>query len=193
MWRESRTTPGTVLIAEEHEECRQLFRQFLERCGYEVQTVPDGEHCASLLQRGCRPDVLVLSWELSRESDGGVWEWLRAGGSESLATVALTARMDPDFRRQEAEFPHIKWVQRPFRLTELLAAVQSADRDAYDTPRCLEALWRKATKPRYGVLFDSHASVREITAASVPASYTSGDRQQAHPDSLVVCQLEDRL
>jgi len=182
-----------VLIAEEHDECRQLFRQFLERCGYEVQMVSDGDRCVSVLQQGFRPDVLVLSWELSRDNGGGVREWLRNGGTESIATVALTARMDPDFRVQESEFPRIKWVQRPFRLTELLAAVQSADRDAYDTPRCLEALWRKATKPRNGVLFDSHANVREITTAPVSASYRNADRLKAHADSIVICQLEDRL
>jgi DNA-binding response OmpR family regulator len=193
MWMASRTGPATVLIAEEHDECRQLFRQFLERCGYEVQTVRSGDHCATLLQKGFRPDVLVVSWELPWADGSGVREWLQSGVGSGTAVVALTARMNPDFRLQESEFPEITWVQRPFRLSELLSAVQSADREAMESPRCLETLWRKTTKPQHGVLFESHASVKNVVDQALSTNSRMAVSPSPARDQFVVCQREDRL
>lgn len=68
--------PSRVLIAKEQVECCQLFRMFLQRCGYEVSTVHDGMSCVGALQSGPLPDVLILSWELhwgeGRESSSGL-------------------------------------------------------------------------------------------------------------------------
>ena len=44
--------PGKVLIAEEQAECCQLFKMFLQRCGYEVTTVHEGMSCVEALQDG---------------------------------------------------------------------------------------------------------------------------------------------
>ncbi len=207
--------PFRVLIAEEHEECRQLFRRFLLRCGYEVCTAADGLGCIAKLQTGPKPDVLILSWELpwcgtegaagaaghaghaghagldgldgnaghgTVDGDGvswscrdapvaghpgadGVCEWLEAACVDDIAVVVLTARMDADAALQEQSLPRVTWVQRPFRLTELLQAIQSADSISRQSWRCLENLWRKTTRPFNGILFDSAASTRDLSTA----------------------------
>lgn len=165
-----------VLIAEEHEECRQLFRRFLLRCGYEVATAEDGLSCIDALRHGPRPDVLILSWELPWGSGECVREWLEAARVEDIAVVVLTARMDPNFTAQEEALPRITWVQRPFRLVELLHAIQSANRISRSSWRCLENLWRKTTRPFNGVLFESEASTRDLSDSSrhqLSASATS--------------------
>lgn len=164
--------PFRVLIAEEHEECRQLFKRFLLRCGYEVTTAADGVSCIDVLRQGPKPDVLILSWELPWGDDRGAYDsgnpaadsvccWLESARVEDIAVVVLTARMDPNSADHEQALPRITWVQRPFRLTELLHAIQSADSISRQSWRCLENLWRKTTRPFNGILFDSAASTRD--------------------------------
>lgn len=169
--------PFRVLIAEEHEECRQLFRRFLLRCGYEVSTAADGASCMQALQSGPKPNVLILSWELpwgehlrgtefTQQAADGVCEWLESARVDDIAVVVLTARMHPDSAHQEQSLPRITWVQRPFRLTELLHAIQSAESISRQSWRCLENLWRKTTRPFNGILLDSAANTRDLSDAS---------------------------
>ncbi len=159
--------PGKVLIAEEQAECCQLFKMFLQRCGYEVTTVHDGMSCVEALQKGA-PDVLILSWELPWGEGEGVLDWVNDQGFDDMAVVVLTARMDVDTCQQEMSLPRVTWVQRPFGLVELLDAVQSAKRVRNNSWRCLEALWRKTTRPVNGVLFHSDATTEDLVAAKVP-------------------------
>ena len=93
--------PGRVLIAEEQVECCQLFKMFLQRCGYEVTAVHDGMNCVDALQDGALPDVLILSWELPFGECEGVLDWLQAHDFEDMAIVVLTARMDADTCQQK--------------------------------------------------------------------------------------------
>jgi len=118
--------PSRVLIAEEQEECCQLFRMYLQRCGYEVSTVHDGMSCIEALQDGLEPDVLILSWELPWGAGEGVLDWLQTQGVETMAVIVLTARMDADSYHQELALPRVTWLQRPFRLLELLSAIQTS-------------------------------------------------------------------
>jgi len=138
--------PSRILIAEEQKECSQLFQQFLQRCGYEVTTVHDGMGCVDALQDGLVPSVLILSWELPWGEGEGVLDWLQQR-NDDIAVVVLTARMDPDAELQEDSLPRVTWLQRPFRLTELLSAVQSAEKISRNSWRCLEALLRKNQSP----------------------------------------------
>lgn len=153
--------PSRVLIAEEQEECCQLFRMYLQRCGYEVSTVHDGMSCIEALQDGLEPDVLILSWELPWGEGEGVLDWLQVQGVDKMAVIVLTARMDADSYQQELALPRVAWLQRPFRLPELLGAIQTTERVPRNSWRCLEALWRKSTRPVHGVLFSSEATTNE--------------------------------
>ncbi len=154
---------GRVLIAEAQLECCQLFKMFLQRCGYEVTAVHDGMNCVDVLQDGALPEVLILSWELPLGEGEGVLDWMQAHGFEDMAVVVLTARMDADACQQESQRPGVTWLQRPFGLGELLAAVQSARRVPHNMWRSLEALWRKTTRPVNGVLFPSRATTMDIS------------------------------
>ena len=124
-----------VLIAEEEVECCQLFRMYLQRYGYEVTTVHDGIGCVEALQDSALPDVLILSWELPWEECPGVLDWLTAHGLDDMAVIVLTARMSIDPGPQELSLPGVSWLQRPFRLDELLHAVQSTWRGLRPQPK----------------------------------------------------------
>jgi DNA-binding response OmpR family regulator len=83
--------PRRILIAEEQQECCQLFQRFLQRSGYDVTTVHDGISCIEALNNGTTYDVLILSWELPNEEGEGVLDWLQYHGIDYMAVVILTA------------------------------------------------------------------------------------------------------
>ena len=56
--------------------------------------------------------------------------WLSAHGFDDIAVVVLTARIGTDTWQQEMSQPGVSWLQRPFRLDELLDAVRSRERVA---------------------------------------------------------------
>lgn len=153
--------PVRILIAEEQQECCQLFKQFLQRCGYEVTAVHDGVSCIEALSECAAYDVLILSWELPWGEGEAILDWVQYQGIEDLAVVVLTAHMDVDVSLQESALPRVTWLQRPFRLFELLDAVVSTEGVPRNSWRCLESLIRRSTKPVNGVLFDSDATTRD--------------------------------
>ena len=151
--------PLRILIAEEQQECCQLFTMFLQRCGYDVTAVHDGVSCVEALNTNEPYDVLILSWELPWGEGEAILDWVQYQGIDDLAVVVLTARMDGNGFLQESMLPRVSWVQRPFRLVELLDAVESTEPVPRRSWRCLEPLIRKSTNPVTGVIFDSNESL----------------------------------
>jgi len=146
--------PTQILIAEEQQECCQLFKQFLQRSGYQVTTVHDGISCIEELSNGTPYNVLILSWELPDQEGEGVLDWLQYQGIDHMAVVILTARMDKNYFLQESAFPNVTWVQRPFRLFEVLNAVRSAEPVPRISMSRLKTLLRESTRLVNGVLVD---------------------------------------
>ena len=159
--------PVRILIAEEQQECCQLFKMFLQRCGYAVTAVHDGVSCIEALNTGDHYDVLILSWELPWGEGEAILDWVQYQGIDDVAVVVLTARMDPDYSTQESALHRVTWLQRPFRLVELLDAVESTERAPRNSWRCLESLIHRSTTPVNGVLFDGDATTKHPLDARI--------------------------
>lgn len=144
-----------ILMAEEEQECSELFRQFLQRSGYEVTVVCNGSHCIEALNTGPAFDLLILSWELPHGEGEVVLDWLGQRGGSEIEVVVLTARMDANFQSHERLYPDVTWVQRPFRLPVLLDAVQATERVPHNSGRCLDQRPRKSSIPVLQVLSES--------------------------------------
>lgn len=169
--------PLRILIAEE-QQCCQLFKMFLQRCGYDVTAVHDGVSCIEALNNSDPYDVLILSWELPWGEGEAILDWVQYQGIDDLAVVVLTARMDLDYSTQESALPRVTWVQRPFRLVELLDAVESTERSPRNSWRCLESLIRRSTTPVNGVLFDGNESVEIPVDARILRPYRTVQEKQ---------------
>lgn len=121
--------PCRILIAEEHEECRELFAEYLRRFGYEVLTASDQNSCIDLLRATPSLEILVISRELPT-NEGILFpgEWLDAQRTLAPAIIVLTADMEPTCPWRDFHWRSIEWITRPFRLTELLTSIQSIER-----------------------------------------------------------------
>lgn len=129
-------------------------------------------------------DVLILSWELPWGEGEAILDWVQYQGIEDLAVVVLTAQMDVNDSLQESALPRVTWVQRPFRLFELLDAVESTERVPRGSWRCLESLIRRSTMPVHGVVFDCDATTQNPVDARILTPYRSVQEKQRHDPAL---------
>ena len=115
----------TVLIAHGDAELCDLYRQFLTKHGYTVETSSDGLDCMKKL-RTAAPAVLVLDLELRWGGDG-MLAWLREENPAHGIPVILTARAG--YHQAFLGFiepPVVNYIPNLFALAALLEKVRSA-------------------------------------------------------------------
>ena len=90
------SNPTVVLIAEDHDDNREGYAEYLSFLGYRVEQAADGDQAWALAQE-VRPDVLLLDLALPG-TDG--WEVARRVRSDprtrGMLIIALSACVFPD-------------------------------------------------------------------------------------------------
>uniref|UniRef100_A0A832I5E2 Response regulator transcription factor n=1 Tax=Eiseniibacteriota bacterium TaxID=2212470 RepID=A0A832I5E2_UNCEI len=129
-----------VLVVEDEKEIRELLRYNLERAGYRVTTVADGEEG---LRRvfASRPDAVVLDLMLPGRSGLEVLREIRGEpATRDLPVVVLTARAAEMDKLLGFEHGADDYLTKPFSPRELIARLQALLRRARPTrePAVLE-------------------------------------------------------
>ena len=124
---ERRMKPS-VMIVEDEEALSTMLHYNLEKEGYKVTTVADGEE-AALLIREEAPDLVLLDWMLPGLSGIELCRRLR-GRSETrnLPIIMITARGEESDRIRGLDTGADDYVTKPFSMTELLARVRAVMR-----------------------------------------------------------------
>jgi CheY-like chemotaxis protein len=111
------TDPDPVLL--------QIYRSYFSSFGFEVATAEEGLECVALL-RNFAPDALVLSLELTWGGADGVLSIVRDEGQMRPIPVVLT--VGESSRSKAVKYlvpPVVKLLEKPFRLRDLRAIVES--------------------------------------------------------------------
>ncbi len=117
----------TILIADDEASIRELARMYLEKEGYQVQTVTDGLQAIEQV-RQTPPALLVLDLMMP-EMDG--WEVCRRIRADSeLPILMLTARDDDIDKIVGLEMGADDYLTKPFNPRELVARVRAILRRA---------------------------------------------------------------
>jgi two-component system, OmpR family, phosphate regulon response regulator PhoB len=112
-----------ILIVEDEETLLELLRYNLERTGYAVETIANGDQAAARLKETV-PDLLVLDWMLPGLSGIELCRRLRqASMTRSLPIIILTARGEESDRVRGLDTGADDYVVKPFSVNELLARV----------------------------------------------------------------------
>jgi CheY-like chemotaxis protein len=120
-------TPPTrprVLVVDDERLIRDVVAEALAESGYEVDTAPNGAEALEQIARW-RPDVVVLDLMMPVLDAAGFIDLLRLNPSSAdLPIIILTAAYAPyeEARRLGAT----ACLMKPFKLEELLAAVEHA-------------------------------------------------------------------
>jgi CheY-like chemotaxis protein len=118
------TSPTTILIIEDDEELRSIYRQALERENYIVHEATDG---ADALQRieNIKPDLIILDMMMPRMGGPTVLQILRQNPAfNHVHFVVITAY--PQFRESALSYNVDQFLTKPVRPGDIVQAVQTA-------------------------------------------------------------------
>ncbi|NWG46532.1 MAG: phosphate regulon transcriptional regulator PhoB [Alphaproteobacteria bacterium] len=117
-----------VLVVEDEAALTTLLSYNLEREGYRVTAVRDGEE-ALLVADEERPDLVLLDWMLPQVSGIEVCRRLRSRPeSRNLPIIMLTARGEEADRIRGLDLGADDYITKPFSMTELLARIRAVMR-----------------------------------------------------------------
>jgi CheY-like chemotaxis protein len=114
----------TILIADDHDDNRELLQLLLLGAGYEVKEARDGSECL-LLARSEHPDLIVMDLSMPVMDGWGVFRELQTDErTRAIPCMAVTAHADLN-RTQALETGFNAYLSKPFSSDVLLKTVAS--------------------------------------------------------------------
>ena len=112
----------TILIADDHDDSRELLQLLLSGAGYDVRQAKDGSECLELA-RNEPPDLIVMDLSMPVLDGWGVFQELKADErTRTIPCMAVTAHAELD-RNEALETGFRAYVSKPFRSDALLKAI----------------------------------------------------------------------
>lgn len=114
-----------VLIVEDDENISELMRYNIEKAGYRVENVTDGEE-ALIMANELDPDVILLDWMLPNLSGIEICRRLRRQPeTANVPIIMITARAEEADRVRGLETGADDYLTKPFSPRELIARIQA--------------------------------------------------------------------
>jgi DNA-binding response OmpR family regulator len=114
----------TILVVEDEDYLRGLIRLALERAGYRVDDVADGEAALEAVARQ-RPDLILLDVDLPGIDGFAVCQRLKADPSTAgICILMLTAMAEDADRQRGLQVGADGYVAKPFGPFALLARIK---------------------------------------------------------------------
>lgn len=118
----------TVMIVEDDESLSTLLQYNLEKEGYNIVAISDGEEAAMML-REISPDLVLLDWMLPGLSGIELCRRLRGRPeTRNLPVIMVTARGEEADRIRGLDTGADDYISKPFSMTEMLARVRAVMR-----------------------------------------------------------------
>jgi len=115
----------TILIADDHEDNRELLHLMLRGAGYSVREARNGRECLELA-RAETPDLIVMDLSMPVLDGWGLFEELKLDQrTRGVPCIVVTAHADLD-RNRALEKGFIAYVSKPFATEDLLSTVAAA-------------------------------------------------------------------
>ena len=116
--------PATILIADDHDDNRELLQILLVNAGYDVREAKDGSECLAIA-RDERPDLIVIDLSMPVLDGWGVFRELSADEStRNIPCMAVTAHAEMD-QGQAVQAGLSAYVTKPYSSEALLETVAS--------------------------------------------------------------------
>jgi DNA-binding response OmpR family regulator len=118
---------GTVLVVEDDVRLRFILHAQLERAGFDVIPVENGDAALTTLET-LTPDLVLLNIQLLPALDGiEVCRRIRADGRlAQVPVIFLTFRADPESRAQCMSAGANDYVTKPWNASDLILRISNA-------------------------------------------------------------------
>lgn len=115
---------NTILIADDHDDNRELLQILLTGAGYDVREARDGSECLAIAREHL-PDLIVMDLSMPALDGWGVFRELKADQrTVEIPCMAVTAHADLD-RGAALKTGFNAYVSKPFSSEDLLETVAS--------------------------------------------------------------------
>jgi two-component system cell cycle response regulator DivK len=112
----------TILIADDHDDNRELLQLLLVGAGYVVHEASDGSECLAIA-RDQRPDLIVIDLSMPVLDGWGVFRELRADErTRTIPCMAVTAHAELN-HNEALDTGFSAYVSKPFSADELLKTI----------------------------------------------------------------------
>ncbi len=170
---------GTILIADDDPDIRDVLRIALEQAGHQTIEAADGDECLVLHHRQ-KPDLIVLDIGMPERDGLDVCRELRK--TSDVPVLFLTARADEVDRIVGLELGADDYVSKPFSPRELVARVKAILKRTTQTPEPAEHLRRGV------LLLDSERHLCRVRETEIVLTAREKDilmRLMSRPDHVV--------
>jgi two-component system, cell cycle response regulator DivK len=117
-------TTGNILLVEDHEDNRNIYRTILEHFGFAVTLAADGQEGVRLAQEG-KPDLILLDIDIPVFDGLEVARKLKGSTATArIPIVALTAYAQPEDRERAQQAGFDGYLAKPVSPRRVLAEVR---------------------------------------------------------------------
>jgi len=118
-----------ILVAEDDIVSRKVLTSFLEKWGYEVIVVDNGQKAIDILRSDDTPNFAILDWMMPEKDGTEICEWVRQQEKGAfLYIILLTAKTEKQDIVEGLSSGADDYVTKPFNESELRQRVKAGER-----------------------------------------------------------------
>jgi CheY-like chemotaxis protein len=112
--RESDATRANIMIVEDFDDVRMMMRTFLERSGYRVVEVVNGQDAIDVARRE-RPDLILMDLSMPVLDGFGAIHYIRKqAGLSDVPIVIVSSHAEPEIRADALAVGCSDYLLKPF-------------------------------------------------------------------------------